>query len=128
MLIIIKKNKQTNKHYLQEWGATSRHAWLTVGGQVTSRHGNVTTLYNARQGRGLPQSLWEMRREPCAHLGEGSSGQRELAPRGRGPERVVKGEREAEGESRGESGAQPLGDPEDHRKRMGFALSGMGSC
>ena len=124
MLIIIKKNK----HYLHEWGATCLQAWLTVGGQVTSRHGNVTMLYKAPRGRGFHHSLQEMRAEPCAHLGEGSSGQRELAPRGRSPERVVKGEREVEGESRGESRAQPLGDPEDHRKRMSFALSGMGSC
>lgn len=56
---------------------------------------------------------------------EGSSGQRELAPRGRSPGHVIKGEREAEGEAREESGHSPWGTLEDHQKHVGFALSGI---
>lgn len=121
MLIIVEKNK----HYLHDGGATSLHAWPTVGGQVASRLGDVTMLYNALRGRGLRQSLQEMRgRALCTSRGrffwaEGAG------PRGRSPESVIKAEREAEGEAREESGTQPLGHPEDHRKHVSFALSGM---
>ena len=82
-------------------------------------------LYNAQRGRGLHQSLQEMRgRALCTSEGrffwaEGAG------PRGQSPERVIKGEREAEGEASEKSGTHPPGDPEDHWKHVSFALSGM---